>query len=53
MTSSVSVAIAAGVHKFILRPIATDTEDVLTQTKLLIDEVIPQVEAMNHTSDAA
>lgn len=45
--------IAAGVHKFILRPIAADTEDVLTQTKLLIDEVIPQVEAMNHTSDAA
>jgi len=39
--------IAAGAHKFILRPVAGDASEMLAQTKLLISEVIPQVAAMN------
>lgn len=37
----------AGAHKFILRPIAAGTQDVLAQTKRLIEEVLPQVAALN------
>ncbi len=38
---------AAGAHKFILRPIAAGTDDMLAQTRRLIDEVLPRVKAMN------
>ena len=37
----------AGVHKFVLRPIASGTEDMLEQTRQLIDRVLPEVEALN------
>jgi probable F420-dependent oxidoreductase len=37
----------AGAHKFILRPIAAGTEDMLAQTRRLIDEVLPRVKALN------
>jgi alkanesulfonate monooxygenase SsuD/methylene tetrahydromethanopterin reductase-like flavin-dependent oxidoreductase (luciferase family) len=33
----------AGVSKFILRPAATGDEDVLLQTRRLVDEVLPEV----------
>jgi hypothetical protein len=35
------------VHKFILRPIATDSQDLMNQTGRLIDEVLPEVKALN------
>jgi hypothetical protein len=38
---------AAEVHKFILRPIATDSHDLMNQTQRLIDEVLPEVKALN------
>ena len=38
---------AAGVHKFILRPIATGTDEMLAQTKRLIEHVLPEVAALN------
>jgi len=38
---------AAGVHKFVLRPIATDSQDLMHQTQRLIDEVLPEVKALN------
>lgn len=38
----------AGAYKFILRPMARDTEDMLAQTRRLIEEVLPAVKAMNH-----
>ena len=38
---------AAGVHKFVLRPIASGTDDMLSQTRALIDKVLPEVAAMN------
>jgi probable F420-dependent oxidoreductase len=38
---------AAGVHKFVLRPLAQDSADVMQQTERLIDEVLPVVKAMN------
>ena len=38
---------AAGAHKFILRPIASDTEEMLEQTRRMIDEVLPRVEELN------
>ena len=37
----------AGAHKFILRPIATGTDDMMKQTQRLIDAVLPAVAAMN------
>lgn len=41
---------AAGVHKFILRPIATDSQDLMIQTQRLIDEILPEVKALNPAS---
>ena len=38
---------AAGIHKFILRPIASGTDEMLAQTRLLIDKVLPEVAALN------
>jgi probable F420-dependent oxidoreductase len=37
----------AGIHKFILRPIAVDGVDVIDQTQRLIDEVLPEVSRLN------
>ena len=38
---------AAGVHKFILRPIAHGTEEMLSQTRLLIERALPEVSGLN------
>jgi probable F420-dependent oxidoreductase len=38
---------AVGVHKFILRPIASGSRDLMDQTQRLIDEVLPEVKALN------
>ena len=38
---------AAGVHKFILRPIAMDTDEVMDQTRQFIEQLLPVVKAMN------
>lgn len=37
----------AGVHKFILRPIAHGTEDFISQTRLLIERALPEVTGLN------
>lgn len=37
----------AGAHKFILRPIASGTSEMIKQTKLLIEHVLPEVAALN------
>ena len=37
----------AGVHKFILRPIAHGTEDLISQTRLLIERALPEVTGLN------
>ncbi len=37
----------AGVHKFVLRPIANGTDDMIDQTKRLIDRVLPEVASLN------
>ena len=37
-----------GVHKFILRPIAATGEEVIEQTRQLIDQVLPEVARLNH-----
>lgn len=38
---------AAGVSKFILRPIGAGDDDVIAQTRRLIDEALPEVARMN------
>jgi probable F420-dependent oxidoreductase len=38
---------AAGVHKFILRPIASGTEDMLEQTRQMIEHLLPEINALN------
>jgi probable F420-dependent oxidoreductase len=38
---------AVGVHKFILRPIAASGEDVLDQTRRLIEQVLPEIARLN------
>ena len=45
--------VAAGVSKFVLWPIGNDDEDILGQTRRLIEEVQPAVEALNRRVDAA
>lgn len=37
----------AGAHKFILRPIASGTADMIEQTRLFTEQILPEVEAMN------
>ncbi len=39
--------IAAGISKFILRPVGTGDADLMEQTRLLIREVLPEVERLN------
>jgi probable F420-dependent oxidoreductase len=43
---------AAGAHKFILRPLAADTDDMLAQTRAFIERVLPEVDAMNRAEAA-
>ena len=38
---------AAGVHKFILRPIAADGREVMSQTERLVEAVLPEVKQLN------
>ena len=37
--------VAAGVSKFVLRPVGASGEEVLTQTRQLIEQVLPAVAA--------
>ncbi len=47
MMERIEQYVRAGVSKFILRPIGADDTDLLHQTRRLIDEVQPAVEALN------
>jgi len=38
---------AAGAHKFILRPMALGTDDMLEQTRLMVEHLLPAVAAIN------
>jgi len=38
----------AGVHKFILRPIASDAEDMIKQTKMLIEQTLPDIKGISN-----
>ena len=40
----------AGVSKFILRPIGAGNEDILSQTQLLIDQVLPGLRGLNRVN---
>ena len=40
----------AGVRKFILRPIANGTADMLNQTRLMIEKLLPEIVALNKKS---
>ena len=42
---SIGAYVAAGVSKFILRPAAKGDDDIMSQTRRLIDEVLPLVAA--------
>lgn len=37
----------AGVHKFVLRPIASDGADFIAQTRLFIERLLPEIQALN------
>lgn len=37
----------AGVHKFVLRPIASDGADFIAQTRLFIEQLLPEIRALN------
>lgn len=39
--------IDAGVHKFILRPIASGADEMIEQTKLMVEKLIPEIDALN------
>lgn len=38
---------AAGVQKFILRPIAKGTDEMIKQTRLMVEKLIPEIDALN------
>ena len=38
---------AAGAHKFILRPIASGTADMIEQTNMLVEQLLPAINALN------
>lgn len=38
---------AAGIHKFVLRPLGTDGPDVIEQTRRFIEELLPRVKDLN------
>jgi probable F420-dependent oxidoreductase len=38
---------AAGVHKFILRPIANGTDDFIDQTRRFVERLLPEIKALN------
>ena len=38
---------AAGVHKFILRPIAHGTDEMMRQTRAMVEELLPAIDALN------
>ncbi len=44
---------AAGAHKFVLRPMATGTEDMLQQTQLMVTKLLPLVSQLNAASRTA
>jgi probable F420-dependent oxidoreductase len=37
----------AGVHKFILRPMAVDGADFIDQTRLFVERLLPEIDALN------
>lgn len=39
--------LAAGVQKFILRPIASGNDDMINQTKMMIEQLLPEIDALN------
>ena len=39
--------VEVGVTKFVLRPIGRDDEALLQQTRLLVEQVLPEVDRMN------
>ena len=39
--------VAAGASKFILRPIADGDADILAQSKMLINEILPEIKRLN------
>jgi alkanesulfonate monooxygenase SsuD/methylene tetrahydromethanopterin reductase-like flavin-dependent oxidoreductase (luciferase family) len=45
ITDKIAAYVAAGVSKFILRPAAKGDDDIMAQTRRLIDEVLPLVAA--------
>ena len=53
MMQRIEEFVAAGASKFVLRPIGGDDDDILDQTRRLIEEVQPAVEALNHRESAA
>jgi probable F420-dependent oxidoreductase len=36
-----------GIAKFILRPVGSDSDDVIAQTRRMIDEILPEIAGMN------
>ncbi|MEQ9640356.1 MAG: LLM class flavin-dependent oxidoreductase [Alphaproteobacteria bacterium] len=42
-----------GIAKFILRPVGADDDDLLAQTRLMVNEVMPEIAAMNAARKAA
>ncbi|MEM9620822.1 MAG: LLM class flavin-dependent oxidoreductase [Pseudomonadota bacterium] len=38
---------AAGAHKFILRPIASGADEMIEQTRLMVEKLIPEIDALN------
>ena len=41
---------AAGAHKFILRPMASGTDDMIAQTRLMVERLLPEISGLNRAA---
>ena len=49
----IAAFVDAGISKFILRPMGRDDEEIMAQTRRIVEEVIPAAEALRGQQAAA
>ncbi|MCP5151897.1 MAG: LLM class flavin-dependent oxidoreductase [Chromatiales bacterium] len=47
MQARIAEYVAGGVTKFVLRPLGADDDDVMAQTRLFVERLLPEIHAMN------
>jgi hypothetical protein len=53
MMQRINEYVDGGVTKFVLRPIGTDDDDLMRQTRLMIESLLPEIAGLNTPSAKA